>query len=67
MKTNDDLIAALWASISKEESQEAWARKHGVDKSLLCGVLQGRREITPQIASVLGYVPQRMWKRSKKN
>jgi hypothetical protein len=51
---NDDIVRLLRAAVEREGSQNAFAMRHGVDRSLVNRILLGKRSVSPAIAKALG-------------
>ena len=52
--TTEDVTQILKAECHKAGSQTKWAKQHGVCRSLVQRIIQGKDKLTPQIALALG-------------
>ena len=50
-----DLVDILRVRCREAGSQKAWAKKHGLSPAYVNDVLQGRREISDNFATMLGF------------
>ena len=50
----EDVMSLLQFEIKQAGSQMAWAKKTGVDRPKLNGILNGRKPLTPAINKALG-------------
>ena len=50
-----DLIDILRVRCQERGSQKAWAEHHGLSPAYVNDILQGRREISDNFASLLGF------------
>lgn len=50
----DDVVRLLRAAVEREGSQTAFAKRHGVERTYLNTILNGKRSVTGRIAKVLG-------------
>jgi len=50
-----DLVDILRVRCREAGSQKAWAKKHGLIPAYVNDVLQGRREISDNFATMLGF------------
>lgn len=53
--TSVDVLGVLRRECSDLGTQKAWAEKHGVSPAYVNDLLQGRREISDNVADMLGY------------
>jgi DNA invertase Pin-like site-specific DNA recombinase len=51
---DDDVVRLLKAAVEREGSQNAFARRHRVERSFLNKILKGKRPVSPTIAKALG-------------
>jgi DNA-binding phage protein len=51
---DDDVVDLLKAAVKREGGQSAFAKRHGVNRTELNSILNGRRRISTSIAKALG-------------
>jgi hypothetical protein len=64
--TKDELLVLLREACAAAESQQAWAKAHGMSASYVGDVLRGRREPGPKVCAVLGFKPVVSYEPQKK-
>jgi DNA-binding transcriptional regulator YdaS (Cro superfamily) len=50
---NDEVIRLLRAAVQREGSQDAFARRHGIDRSHLNQILSGKKSVNTAVMEVL--------------
>ena len=50
----DDVVCLLRDAVEREGSQVAFSKRHGVDRVLVNGILNGKRPVSGPIAKALG-------------
>jgi DNA-binding phage protein len=57
-----EVVQLLRAAIAREESQTAYARRHGLERTSLNMILRGKRPVSDAVMKALGlrkvYVPE---------
>jgi DNA-binding phage protein len=51
---DDDVVDLLKAAVKREGGQTAFAKRHGVNRTELNSILNGRRRISSSVAKALG-------------
>lgn len=64
---DDDLRNMFRAEVKRLGSQKAVCAEYGINRSQLCDVLQEKRDVSPDMAEALGYLPTKdRWYRMPK-
>jgi hypothetical protein len=50
----DDVVRLLRAAVEREESQVSFAKRHGINRVLVNGILNGKRPVSSAIKKALG-------------
>jgi DNA-binding transcriptional regulator YdaS (Cro superfamily) len=50
---NDEVIRLLSAAVQREGSQDAFARRHGIDRSQLNQILSGKKSVNTAVMKAL--------------